>query len=93
VIAVYRCDIAAARDQLLHPDVAVERLAVPWGHVEYARSGHGSPVLVVHGSGVGWDQGVDWARLLDVATGGHVLGGNVDQLRVAVSEFLSSADA
>lgn len=58
----YRRDLTAALDRLAHPPVPVERLDLPWGAVEYARYGSGAPVLVLHGSGGGWDQGVDWAQ-------------------------------
>jgi 2-hydroxy-6-oxonona-2,4-dienedioate hydrolase len=58
----YRRDVRAADLRLRAPDVPVHRLDLPWGTVEYARYGRGRPVLVLHGSGGGWDQGVDWAR-------------------------------
>ncbi|MBI3147698.1 MAG: alpha/beta hydrolase [Betaproteobacteria bacterium] len=32
-------------------------LASPWGDIEYVRGGAGAPVLVIHGSGGGFDQG------------------------------------
>jgi pimeloyl-ACP methyl ester carboxylesterase len=32
-------------------------IASPYGDIEYTQGGSGSPVLVVHGSGGGWDQG------------------------------------
>lgn len=58
----YRRDLAAARERLAHPPVPVHSLEMADGVVEYARYGSGPPVLVLHGSGGGWDQGVDWAR-------------------------------
>ena len=61
-VRAYRRDIAAASARLAEPDVPVHRLSLPWGTVEYARYGEGPPVLVLHGTGGGWDQGVDWAR-------------------------------
>ncbi|WP_448641844.1 alpha/beta fold hydrolase [Geodermatophilus sp. URMC 63] len=62
VIPGYRRDLAAARRRLAEPPVPVRRLSSAEGVVEYARYGHGPAVLVLHGSGGGWDQGVDWAR-------------------------------
>ncbi len=32
-------------------------LSSPWGDIEYVRGGAGAPVLVIHGSGGGFDQG------------------------------------
>lgn len=62
-----RRDLAAARRRLTEPSVPVHRLDVPWGRIEYARYGTGPTVLVLHGSGGGWDQSVTWAnsRLAD----------------------------
>lgn len=37
-------------------------LSSPWGDIEYASGGAGTPVLVVHGSGGGFDQGALVAR-------------------------------
>lgn len=37
-------------------------LSSPWGDIEYATGGAGTPVLVVHGSGGGFDQGALVAR-------------------------------
>jgi pimeloyl-ACP methyl ester carboxylesterase len=58
----YRAAVAAAEERLEQPAVPVHRVTTPSGAVEYARYGAGPAVLVVHGSGGGWDQGVDWAR-------------------------------
>ncbi len=58
----YATAAAAAEHRLAHPAVPVHRAQASWGTVEYARYGTGRAVLVVHGSGGGWDQGVDWAR-------------------------------
>jgi pimeloyl-ACP methyl ester carboxylesterase len=58
----YRAAAAAAEDKLARPPVPVHRATTSWGDVEYARYGSGPAVLVVHGSGGGWDQGVDWAQ-------------------------------
>ncbi len=58
----YAAAVAAAEDRLAHPAVPVHRATTSYGAVEYARYGTGPAVLVVHGSGGGWDQGVDWAQ-------------------------------
>lgn len=58
----YEVDAEAARRRLSRPPVPVHRVPTPQGTVEYARHGSGPAVLVVHGSGGGWDQGVDRAR-------------------------------
>ena len=56
-------------------DVAFERVSAgsrivqtPCGPIEYASAGDGDPVLVVHGAGGGFDQGMDFANGL--AAGG-----------------------
>ncbi len=58
----YRAEMAAAVERLARPEVAVTDVATARGVVRCARYGSGQPVLVLHGSGGGWDQGVDWAR-------------------------------
>ncbi|MFC3687582.1 alpha/beta fold hydrolase [Aquipuribacter hungaricus] len=58
----YRRDAAAAARRLAHPDVPLHDLDIAGTTVRWARYGQGPPVLVLHGSGGGWDQGVDWAR-------------------------------
>ena len=56
--AAYRRDIRAARTRVAE----VSRLAsTPGGPVEYASAGEGFDVLVVHGAGGGFDQGMDLA--------------------------------
>lgn len=62
VVRAYQRDIQAAHQRLVTPPVPVHRLPMASGIVEYARYGQGQTVLVVHGNGGGWDQGVDWAR-------------------------------
>jgi pimeloyl-ACP methyl ester carboxylesterase len=54
--------MAAATDRLAAPDVLIDHVGSTQGVVRYARYGTGRPVLVLHGSGGGWDQGLDWAR-------------------------------
>ena len=57
-----RADLATARARLDTPPVPVRRLTTDRATVEYADAGSGPAVLVLHGNGGGWDQGVDWAR-------------------------------
>ncbi len=42
----------------------IDVLDTPLGPVQYATLGEGAPVLVVHGSPGGWDQGVAMGRFL-----------------------------
>jgi pimeloyl-ACP methyl ester carboxylesterase len=58
----FRTAAETARNRLAHPAVPVHRISTSRGTVEYARYGAGPAVLVIHGSGGGWDQGVDWAQ-------------------------------
>lgn len=52
----YQWDIQQARDRL----ASGSRIAqTPCGPIEYAAAGNGPPVLVVHGAGGGFDQGLD----------------------------------
>jgi pimeloyl-ACP methyl ester carboxylesterase len=51
----YRRDLAAARARLAG---ASDVVTTPCGPIEYASTGTGSPVLVVHGAGGGFDQGL-----------------------------------
>ena len=52
---VYRRDLAAARARLAG---ASELVTTPCGPIEYAAVGTGPPILLVHGAGGGFDQGV-----------------------------------
>jgi pimeloyl-ACP methyl ester carboxylesterase len=55
----YQRDIHRARERV----AAGSRIAhTPCGPIEYAVAGEGLPVLVVHGAGGGYDQGLDIAR-------------------------------
>jgi pimeloyl-ACP methyl ester carboxylesterase len=50
----YRRDLTAARERVAAGTV----VATPCGPIEYAVAGEGQPVLVVHGAGGGFDQGL-----------------------------------
>jgi lipoprotein-releasing system ATP-binding protein len=61
----YRADLAAAEARI-SSDRAVARTAI--GPIEYGQTGSGPPVLVVHGAGGGFDQGLLLGRtFLDYA--------------------------
>ncbi|MGB7542810.1 MAG: alpha/beta hydrolase [Burkholderiales bacterium] len=64
VYASYRRDIDQARARVSSGSQVVH---TPCGAIEYAAAGEGKPVLVVHGAGGGFDQGLDFSRAL---TGG-----------------------
>jgi len=52
----FRREIRAARARVAEGSRVVR---MPSGPVEYAERGKGPPVLLVHGAGGGWDQGLD----------------------------------
>ncbi|MDI5892833.1 alpha/beta fold hydrolase [Halomonas rhizosphaerae] len=56
VTALYQRDIRQARERVAVGSQVVE---TPCGPIEYAVAGEGVPVLVVHGAGGGFDQGLD----------------------------------
>jgi pimeloyl-ACP methyl ester carboxylesterase len=55
----YRRDIDRARERISTGSQIVQTRCGP---IEYAIAGEGDPVLVVHGAGGGFDQGMDFAR-------------------------------
>ncbi len=57
----YAHDIRAARARVTSGSQIVN---TPCGPIEYAVAGEGPPVLVVHGAGGGFDQGLDFGRPL-----------------------------
>lgn len=57
----FQHDIALARAHAREGSVVVQ---TPCGPIEYQEAGDGLPLLMVHGSGGGHDQGMDWARAL-----------------------------
>lgn len=52
----YQRDINQARERI---SVGSQIVDTPCGQIEYADVGKGSPVLLVHGAGSGYDQGID----------------------------------
>jgi pimeloyl-ACP methyl ester carboxylesterase len=57
----YRRDLKAARARIASGSRLVN---TPSGLIEYADVGTGAPVLVIHGAGGGFDQGLEFARPL-----------------------------
>ena len=57
----YSHDIEAARSHVASSSHLAQTVCGP---VEYATAGEGMPVLVIHGAGGGFDQGLDFARPL-----------------------------
>jgi len=55
----YQRDIQQARERVASGSQIAQ---TPCGPIEYAVAGNGPPVLVVHGAGGGFDQGLDIAR-------------------------------
>lgn len=65
----YQRDIYQARDRISNGGQIAR---TPCGQIEYAVAGQGPPVLVVHGAGGGFDQGLDFSTPL-VALGFRVI--------------------
>lgn len=61
VSLAFRWDMAAARGPTLERSHVADS---PWGPIEYADVGSGPPVLVIHGSGGGFDQGLAFSAAL-----------------------------
>jgi pimeloyl-ACP methyl ester carboxylesterase len=57
----YQRDISQARERV---STGSQVAQTPCGPIEYAEAGEGKPVLVVHGAGGGYDQGLDIAKPL-----------------------------
>ena len=68
VYAIFVRDLASASARLVGHS---ETIATSFGTLEYAVIGAGDPMLIVHGAGGGFDQGVDMAG--DLATRGYRL--------------------
>ncbi|KCZ71172.1 putative hydrolase or acyltransferase of alpha/beta superfamily [Candidatus Methanoperedens nitroreducens] len=65
----YRSDIRAARGRVMSGSQVIETKCVP---IEYATMGEGPPVLVVHGAGGGYDQGL-WVARDNVGEGFRII--------------------
>lgn len=61
IYVVYRRDMIVAQSQAV---LGSHLVKTPCGTIEYAESGVGTPVLVVHGAGGGFDQGLYFAAPL-----------------------------
>lgn len=61
ITAAYRRDMAAARAPTVGRSEVIDS---PWGPIEYADTGAGPPVLFIHGSGGGFDQGLAFSTPL-----------------------------
>ncbi len=57
----YQSDINAARERVMSGNRIVETKC---GTIEYATMGEGPPILIVHGAGGGYDQGILLARTM-----------------------------
>jgi pimeloyl-ACP methyl ester carboxylesterase len=66
VFLAYRSDIDRAFERVTSGSRVVQ---TPCGPIEYAEAGEGDAVLVVHGAGGGFDQGMDFAK--ELAAGGR----------------------
>ncbi|HWR87420.1 MAG TPA: hypothetical protein VN277_03260, partial [Acidiferrobacterales bacterium] len=65
----YQHDIERARERIATGSRIAE---TPCGPIEYAVAGDGPPLLIVHGAGGGFDQGLDFGKSL-VASGFRVV--------------------
>jgi pimeloyl-ACP methyl ester carboxylesterase len=61
VYANYQRDMQQARERI---SVRSQIVETPCGQIEYAVAGNGPPVLIVHGAGGGFDQGLDFGQAL-----------------------------
>lgn len=61
IYLAFRRDLRASRQRLQGASQIIETASGP---VEYAEAGEGAPVLMVHGAGGGFDQGMETGRLL-----------------------------
>src|SRR5215831_15401644 len=65
----YRHDLSAAKARVSSGSKLID---TAYGAIEYADVGTGAPVLVIHGAGGGFDQGLEFARPL-IADGFRVI--------------------
>ena len=61
IMVIYTTDIRAARERLATGSLLAD---TPCGIIEYAEAGEGPAVLVVHGAGGGFDQGMGLGKEL-----------------------------
>src|SRR5215831_12915758 len=66
-IISFQRDLSAARARIATGKIVQTRC----GPIEYVSVGSGAPILVVHGAGGGFDQGLDLAS--DLVSGFHVI--------------------
>ena len=59
--SAFHADMERARGRLVGRSQVIDS---PWGPIEYADLGQGPAVLMIHGSGGGFDQGLDFAEPL-----------------------------
>ncbi len=57
ILFAYQRDIRTARERVAAGGVIIE---TPCGPIEYAEAGEGPPLLMVHGAGGGYDQGLEF---------------------------------
>lgn len=60
IYAVYNSEVGAARERVLAGSKVIETARGP---IEYTTYGQGPPVLVIHGAGGGYDQGLVTAKI------------------------------
>ena len=84
----FQTDIAHARSRVAHGSLIV---ATPCGPIEYQEAGSGVPLLAVHGSGGGFDQGMAFAAPLAHAC--PVINGDFGRLEAARYPFAATARA
>lgn len=65
----YRVDLQQAHDRVSHGSLITH---TPCGPLEYAAAGDGPPVLIVHGAGGGFDQGLEFGGPL-IQRGFHII--------------------
>ncbi len=87
VHAAYRADLERAMDRVSSGSTVI-RLAQ--GATEYAEAGQGPPVLMIHGTGGGFDQGLDFAHGIAEAGFRIIAPSRFGYLRSAFPEDASS---
>jgi 2-hydroxy-6-oxonona-2,4-dienedioate hydrolase len=88
VYAIFARDLASARTRLAGRSQVIE---TSFGAMEYAAMGEGDPVLVVHGAGGGFDQGLDMTAALAPRGYRLIVPSRFGYLRSALPERLTVA--